>query len=101
MYQHLCKKCGNIYKNYRKDSDFCSVNCRASFQHDKFLLKSKELIDERFGKLVVIDTKIENNKVKCLCICDCGNKIWINSCNLKNKHTLSCRLLSKRTSSKK
>lgn len=90
MYQHICKKCGKEFKNYKKDSLFCSNNCKITFRHDEFLLKSKELIKKKFGKLTVIDTTIKNKKTKCLCLCDCGNKIWVNADSLKNGHTSSC-----------
>lgn len=90
MYTHICKECKKIFENNSKTSSFCSIKCRAYFQHNKFLLKSKELINERFGRLLVLETIIKNGKTKCLCLCDCKNKIWVNGCNLKNGHTISC-----------
>ena len=50
----------------------------------------KDLIGKKFGKLTVVDTKIENHKTKCTCVCDCGNKSEVYSANLKNGHTKSC-----------
>lgn len=90
MYQYICKKCGKEFKSYKKTASFCSVSCRVSFQHENFLLESKKLIGQKFDRLKVIDIKIENHKTKCLCLCKCGNKIWVDSYRLKNGHTKSC-----------
>lgn len=52
----------------------------------------KNLIGQRFGMLEVIDQKRENNRIWCLCQCDCGNVKWIRSDSLtaKNKPSRSC-----------
>lgn len=90
MYKHTCKECKKEFENNVKTTSFCSVKCKSSFQHNQFLLNSKKLINKRFGKLLVLDVIIENGKTKCFCLCDCGNKTSVNSCNLKNGHTTSC-----------
>ena len=90
MYQHICENCGKIYENYKKNSTFCSIDCRVSNHHKEFLAKSKKLIGKKFGRLTILDTKIENQKTKCFCLCECGNKIWTSSSNLKNGHSISC-----------
>ena len=59
----------------------------------------KDLIGQRFGMLEVIDQKRENNRVWCLCKCDCGNTKWIRSDSLtaKNKPSRSCGCMSRAT----
>lgn len=83
MYQHICKNCGKAYKNYKQTSSFCSLICRN-------IAYQSELLQKRFGKLVVIDTRIMNRHSECLCLCDCGNKVWIKSNSLKRKLATSC-----------
>ena len=56
--------------------------------------KYKNLIGEKFGKLLVVsqaDYKI-HNKIVYLCECDCGNKTYVKSCNLTRttRPTRSC-----------
>lgn len=51
----------------------------------------KNLIGQRFGKLVVIERDgSQNNKATWICQCDCGNKISVSSTNLIQKRTQSC-----------
>ncbi len=90
MYKHICKECGKTYENYRENSSFCSLDCSKNFRHSEFFKNSQKMIDHKFGKLIVTDVIIENNKTKCLCICDCGKKIWVESGSLKSGHTISC-----------
>lgn len=90
MYKHICKECGKSYENYRENSSFCSLNCSKKFRHAEFLKSSQKLIGQKFGKLTVIDVIIENNRTKCLCVCNCGKKLWVECGSLKNGHTVSC-----------
>lgn len=57
------------------------------------------LIGQRFGMLEVIDQKRENNRIWCLCKCDCGNTKWIRSDSLtsKKKPSRSCGCQSRAT----
>lgn len=90
MYQHVCKECGKTFESYKKASCFCSNTCKFSYNHKTFMESANKLINKKFGKLTVLDVKIEKQHTKCLCLCDCGNKIWVNASNLKNGHTTSC-----------
>lgn len=90
MYKHICKECGKSYENYREKSSFCSLDCSKKFRHAKFLKISQTMIGQKFGKLTVTNIIIENNRTKCLCVCDCRKKLWVESGSLKNGHTISC-----------
>lgn len=90
MYTHTCKECGKHFESYRKNRCFCSISCSKKYQHFKFLENSKKYVGQKFGKLTVIDTKIENHESKYLCVCDCGKKVWVPGRSLKNGHTISC-----------
>lgn len=51
----------------------------------------KDLLGQRFGKLVVIKRDgSQNNKATWICQCDCGNKVSVSSTNLVQKRTQSC-----------
>lgn len=51
----------------------------------------KNLIGQRFSKLVVINYAVsKNNKTYYECLCDCGNKKEIYSCSLTRGKTKSC-----------
>lgn len=57
----------------------------------------KDLIGQRFGKLVVL-SRAENDKTKhtrWLCQCDCGNTKIVHGCSLKRGLTQSCGCLQK------
>ncbi len=60
----------------------------------KEVIKSKlseNLINQRFGKLVVIaKSKSKYNKTHWLCKCDCGNETIASTSGLKSGHTQSC-----------
>nr|DAK99465.1 MAG TPA: hypothetical protein [Caudoviricetes sp.] len=95
MYKHICKECGKSYTSYHEKSSFCSLDCSKKFRHAEFLRNSQKMINQKFGKLTVIDIIIENNRTKCLCVCDCGKKLWVESGSLKNCHTSSCGCFQK------
>lgn len=54
------------------------------------------IIGQKFGKLTVLETKIENKRRLCYCLCECGNKKWIRIDALKSKSTTSCGCLNKK-----
>lgn len=62
------------------------------------MAKAKDLTNQRFGKLVVIERDWEYPKLKQLvsrnafwrCQCDCGNITTVNSSGLKSGNTTSC-----------
>jgi hypothetical protein len=52
----------------------------------------KDLLDKRFGRLTVIDDA-ENDKhgnTRCLCRCDCGKEVIIQTSKLLRSETVSC-----------
>lgn len=52
----------------------------------------KDILNQTFGKLLVID-RAENNKrglARWICKCDCGNIIICNGADLRTGHTKSC-----------
>ena len=58
----------------------------------------KSLVGQKFGNLIVLE-RVENNKhgkAMWLCQCDCGNRIKVVGCDLRNGHTSSCGCLQKR-----
>ena len=58
---------------------------------------AKDLTDQRFGRLVVIEPT-ERRSSECVvwsCECDCGNKTEVISSSLLNGHTKSCGCLQK------
>lgn len=63
----------------------------------------KNLVGQRFGKLVVIE-RAENDKhgnVRWLCRCDCGNETVVISGHLKSGATQSCGCLAKERASER
>ena len=63
-------------------------------------MKKINLINQRFGKLVVIEEKGTNKwgNYLFLCKCDCGGQKIIPSANLRNSRTRSCGCMSSRHS---
>lgn len=63
-----------------------------------------DLTGKKFGRLLVNQRYIDKikdfkYKTKWFCVCDCGNKIIVNSSNLKNGNTKSCGCLQKERTS--
>ena len=59
--------------------------------------KFENLINKKFGKLIVVK-RVENNKfnqAQWLCQCECGNELVINTNSLKSGNTKSCGCLAK------
>ena len=69
-------------------------------------MKKRNLIGERFGKLIVIEEceskKQPSGQIKTmwLCKCDCGNITKVTSSNLKRGNTKSCGCLHKEKTAK-
>ena len=63
----------------------------------KLRTNAKDLTDQRFGRLVVIEPteRRSSGRVVWLCVCDCGNKTEVISSSLLNGHTKSCGCLQK------
>lgn len=92
----ICKcDCGNI-KSVRGTSLRSGATHSCGCLQKKAVTKTgkarvKDLIGQRFGKLVVLQRAgSQNNKATWLCECDCGNKTIVNSTNLIQKRTQSC-----------
>lgn len=83
---YLCQcECGNkkIVSGYHlRKGDIQSCGC----------LVSEDLTNKKFGRLTVIKRAyIGKDKAQYWeCLCDCGTTTYVNSANLKRKHTESC-----------
>lgn len=95
-----CKcDCGNTkiipMKTLRKGTvNSCGCN-RISNIQQQGLKQKKDLLGQRFGKLLVIqesEKRTSSGEVKWICACDCGNTIEIAGVNLTRKRepTISC-----------
>lgn len=51
---------------------------------------TRNLTDQRFGRLIAIEKVNKTGQSQWLCKCDCGNKVIVASNNLIRKNTLSC-----------
>lgn len=59
--------------------------------------KAKDIIGQRFGRLVVLkrDGRAKDNHATWLCKCDCGNTTTVTGARLRNGETQSCGCLNK------
>lgn len=57
-------------------------------------MKKLNLLGQRYGRLVVVGSH-ENIGVRTAweCICDCGNRVVVTTCDLRSSHTASCGCL--------
>lgn len=90
---YCCKDCGNLIKWW--SALYGTGLCRSCSQR-------KDLINKRFGKLVVINqcfnkTYITENRIFWNCLCDCGNKHTVSTSNLIKGAVVSCGCLKKLT----
>jgi hypothetical protein len=56
-------------------------------------LKTENLIGQRFGMLEVVEKsndRTSDNRIKWICLCDCGNLTSVMAKDLKSGHTQSC-----------
>ncbi len=57
------------------------------------------MIGKKFGRLKILSVyKNEKNRLRCICLCDCGNKSDVDYYNLKSGRTTSCGCKSKEVS---
>ena len=65
------------------------------------MCKVKNMIDQKFGRLTVIERRGSNKRGDALwlCKCDCGNEIIVKGSNLRNGTTKSCGCLHKEKAS--
>ena len=93
----LCKcDCGNecvVTSQELNKGDTQSCGCL----HKEAITKAnkKDMLNKRFGRLVVIEEngKDKNGSIKWRCKCDCGNEITVIGNSLRNGHTKSCDCL--------
>ena len=86
----ICKcSCG---KQIEVRTDYLTSKHTTSCGHIKSdFFKQKDLIGQRFGKLIVIDNLFNKGTKKCKC--DCGNIVEVQTYNLINGNTQSCGCL--------
>ena len=56
-------------------------------------MKEKDLIGDKFGKLLPLYPERKNGRIFWVCKCDCGNIINLSGTHLRAGHTLSCGCL--------
>lgn len=62
------------------------------------MAKIKDIINKRFGRLIVIDLSIDRGnrgQIKYNCVCDCGNKHEVTGESLRSGRSRSCGCLSR------
>lgn len=82
----------NIYNLINGKSKDCGCGRKKMLSETK----CKDLIGQRFGKLVAVEKLPESNKFNrhlYRCKCDCGNEIIVPSSSLTTEHTNSCGCL--------
>lgn len=52
--------------------------------------QTKDMIGNRYGKLVVTNIVYDGNRNKCECICDCGNTVFVYPYKLRSGKKQSC-----------
>lgn len=57
----------------------------------------KDITNQRFGRLVVLEPTEQRKQKKVVwkCLCDCGNEVYVDSSSLSSHNTKSCGCLSK------
>lgn len=87
----ICEcECGNISEvrtDYLRNGHTTSCGCTKAQHFKKF-----DLTNQRFGRLVVLGD-VPPDKKKCLC--DCGNIVDVETCNLTSGNTQSCGCLQR------
>lgn len=78
---------GSTLKNGMSKSCGCLKQEKAK---QKNQVKAQEHINEKYGKLTIIDYKLKNENYWYKCKCECGNDIWVIGKNLFNHNTTSC-----------
>ena len=70
-----------------------SKNCGCGRKRSIHEVCTKNLVGQRFGKLLVIkmlEERNNDNRIMYKCLCDCGNEVNVSGHCLTQKHTLSC-----------
>ena len=93
--EHFISRVENVARGDRK-----SCGCLYKQNNKRFgQLNTKDLLGQRFGKLLVVQKtdKRKDGRIVWKCKCDCGNIIEVTSHNLLNGHTKSCGCLHQET----
>jgi len=93
----ICKcQCGNL-KSIRSDSlkNGAIQSCGCLWKERIRENNNIDLINQQFGKLLVKEKIIINNKTKWRCLCNCGKEVFVSTGNLTSGHTKSCGCLQK------
>lgn len=85
---NICLVCGSSLRSNRTKS----CGCLKQESDRKPKNNVKDLLNQKFGNLVVIarDGSDARGEAKWLCQCDCGQKISVLGSNLRSGHTQSC-----------
>lgn len=94
----LCEcQCGTIREvNLTNITKGVSKNCGCGRKKTMSEKYTKNLVGQRFGKLVVLellDERSSSGKTMYRCRCDCGNEVNVVGNSLTTYHTLSCGCL--------
>jgi hypothetical protein len=67
------------------------------------MCKKSEMINKKFGKLVVLSehSKTRNGHIRYECVCECGNKTNVLGTHLRQGNTISCGCANKKGSDRK
>jgi len=92
LYECLCD-CGNVCVvsgNNLKTGNSGSCGCFRKEQTKK--KNTKDIVDKKFGRLLVIErtSKRVQRSVVWKCLCNCGNIVYVSSSHLRSGHTKSC-----------
>lgn len=86
----VCPICGKEFHTYKsKNKTFCSNICSNASRRD-------DLVGRKFGRLKVINYSYSENKRGFWeCVCNCGNRVFVQTSLLKNGGVKSCGCLHK------
>lgn len=71
----------------------CGCKRRISYLQHYSMIKDKDMISNKYGRLTVQEILWENQPVKVKCLCDCGKICFVAKSDLKCGHTRSCGCL--------
>lgn len=97
----VCKcECGQVVKkkvDSIKNSKLPNCGCmRKTIMQKTF---RKDLTDQNFGRLKVLEMLWDRRPTKCRCLCDCGNICEVAAVNLTSGKTRSCGCLQRDSTS--
>lgn len=100
--EDLVKYVNNGLTNVEIAKIYNCTHSLISFKLKQFSIKRKDLIGEKFGRLLVLENigYLKNGRTCYSCRCDCGTVVTIQSKLLKNNHTKSCGCIRSRPEDK-